>query len=91
MEAWDTRTHAHVLRRSICVPKYLGQDWFQHSGSGEVGLNAGLAQHMLASMTLVAMHSKDDVRDLELVYGAPHFQSMSFERYLHRSDVVRVQ
>lgn len=58
---------------SLDLPPYLGQDWFQHGRSEEIGHNADFAQCMLPFMTLGAMHSKGHVRDLELVLGALHF------------------
>jgi hypothetical protein len=71
--------HANPCSSTLNMHSYLDQGWFQHGESGEVDLNAGPAQYMLPSwagfMALVVMRSKDDVRDLQLMYGALHLQS----------------
>ena len=59
--------------------RYLGQDWFHHGRSGEVGR---FCQCMLPFTPLGVTRSKGDMQDLELVDGALHFpESASFERF----------
>lgn len=92
-EEWEYRIREPMFFNGpLNLRPYLDQDWFQHGGSGEVGLNASFAQYILPFMPLGAMRSKDVIRTLEMVDGAPHFpELMSFERFLHRCEVVRTR
>ncbi|KIJ65776.1 hypothetical protein HYDPIDRAFT_27009 [Hydnomerulius pinastri MD-312] len=91
-EEWEYRKREPMhFNGPLNLRPYQDQDWFEKGGSGDVGLNISFFQYILPFMPLGAM-SRKDAGNLELVDGAPLFQDlMSFDRFLLRCEVVRVQ
>lgn len=91
-EEWEYRKRQpHRSSGPLNLRPYLDKPWFERGGGGELVLSVHRFSHILPFMTLGKTEGHQyDKR--ELSDGAPPFTDLlTFDRFLHRAELVRKQ